>query len=1046
MKKLKRLTILFRIVSVLVLMLYLWFPAIGQQTNIPRVSLMPDYPEPYNMRLWKDVARGYDSLVFDQTLQGEYLPLVFFREQATNYPGFPSFGLHTAVGTNSPESGEAINVIPAVVGATLNGIDKSDQYGHNWVLMIQEYFNRRPQENIYLNHPYSSSGNDWWYETMPNIFFMQLKFLYPEIEVFGEQLPVMADQWERAVRAMGGSDAPWEVPYMNYRAWNMEQMEPLDQGVPQPEAAGAIAWILYHAYRDTGDDRYLKGAEWAMEFLDQWPANPSYELQLPYGVYTAARMNAEVGTDYDVEKMINWVFNRGELRGWGTITGTWGGFDVDGLVGEANDQGNDYAFTMNGFQHAAALAPMVRYDSRFARAIAKWILNLANASRLFYPSFLPEDMQDNAPWARTYDPQSFIAYEALREEKYGITPYMTGDAIEGGWARTNLMLYGSSHVGYLGAIADTTNVEGILKLNILATDFYRQDAFPTWLYYNPFGEDQSVNLYLEEGTFKIYDVISKQIIHEEQSQVANITIPSGNAVMPVVVPQDATITFQRSKTLADGVIIDFDNGQYTGPYPPRIKALAAADTILLTEGTTEIFCTAEDPGEANLTYHWILPDDNFSGEDEIMFNAPAEPGIYTISCVVTNEFDLSDSLSLALDVVNKIPYEPVIHSITASPRKIRPREQSRINCVAEELNNEPLTYEWFAEAGTIEGEGEEVIFTAPEEPGNYYIKCRVSNPDNLWEEDSLLVMIRDYPDQAQGSQIAFYPLHGDVMDYSGNDLHGTPGGGLSYTSDMNDQPESAAHFNGSSAYILLPESQTFNVREQLSISFFFNTDEITSYEQHPISHGSWEHRYKVSISNQKVRFTLKTSAGTKDLDSETMIQPNEWYHVAVLYNGQDMEIWLNGTLDAFSSHEGMIELSPVQPVMGQNLPGNNDFNFKGALSLVTFFDYALSPSEIQQELLLEAPVLNQQDSLLLFLYPNPVKGTQLFLGITNNDQPHAPYHILDATGKVWLSGELRFISEEHPRVYLPMDLPGGIYFLRVMIGESSVTRSFMLIR
>jgi hypothetical protein len=38
---------------------------------------------------------------------------------------------------------------------------------------------------------------------------------------------------------------------------------------------------------------------------------------------------------------------------------------------------------MNGFQQAAALAPLPKYDKRYARAIAKWILNLANASRLF---------------------------------------------------------------------------------------------------------------------------------------------------------------------------------------------------------------------------------------------------------------------------------------------------------------------------------------------------------------------------------------------------------------------------------------------------------------------------------------------------------------------------------------------------------------------------------------------------------------------------------------------------------------------------------------
>ena len=85
---------------------------------------------------------------------------------------------------------------------------------------------------------------------------------------------------------------------------------------------------------------------WNLEFLNAYSGNPSYELQLPYGVYAAARINAEMGTRYNIEKMVNWCFNRGELRGWGTIVGKWGNYDCSGLVGEANDGGNDYAFAM----------------------------------------------------------------------------------------------------------------------------------------------------------------------------------------------------------------------------------------------------------------------------------------------------------------------------------------------------------------------------------------------------------------------------------------------------------------------------------------------------------------------------------------------------------------------------------------------------------------------------------------------------------------------------------------------------------------------------
>lgn len=1016
----------------------------AQQIEINRIISMPDFPQPYLMRDWKEVTAGYDSLVFDKDMSGQYLPLVFFRQESVNYPEIQSFGLHTAVGTLSPASGEAINVIPAVVGASLVGIDKTQQFNENWVMMIREYFNRRPEENIYLNHPQASSGFDWWYETMPNIFFMQLMNLYPDIAIFQEQLPVVANQWIRAVRHMGGSDTPWNVPYMNYRAWNMSEMEPLDQGVKQPEAAGALAWILYHAWVETGDREFLKGAEWTMEFLDNWESNPSYELQLPYGVYTAARMNAELGTNYDIEKMLNWTFDRGELRGWGAISGNWGGYDCFGLIGEANDNGNDYAFMMNGYQQAAALVPMVRYDHRFAAAIAKWVLNMANASRLFYSEYLPASMQDNNNWSQTYDPDSYIGYEALREVKNGQSPYATGDAIDGGWALTNLMLYGSSHVGYLASIVDTTNVEGILRLDLLKTDFFRQDAFQTYLYYNPFESVKTIEMPLSEGSYKIYDAISKTFLAENQSETFSVVIPAKDVVMPVIVPQDADISFQGSKTMANDVIIDFQNGQDTGALPPRIKALAVEDTIVVTGGSVTAYTTALDPQNTSLTYMWTFSDNIFVGQDQETFTMPQQQGIYELRCKVTNTMGLSDSLSIVIHVVEKVPYPPQINALVAVPRKVRPGETLQMICTAEDFYNDPLTYTWFSDHGSVSGDGNEVTYTAPATEGNYYIKCEVINPDGLSTTDSVLVMIRNFPEEGSGALIAQYPLHGNANDISGNELHGNAGGGITWTTDQNGIEGSAAAFNGQTAFISLPGSPLFDFTGAMSISMFLNVAGHTSSEQHPVSHGSWENRYKISVSNQKIRFTLHTDIAIRDLDSETQVQAGRWYHVAVVYNGNDMEIWIDGHLDAFTGHKGAIGLSPVNPVLGQNLPGNNNFNFKGAMSMLHFYDYALSPMQITENYSLDAETLPIRWSDDLLIYPNPNNGKVFSIRGHFNPSETYRWEVMDVSGKMKFKGQFQSSAFTDPVIRLPGTLLQGIYLIRVYGNQRTFSSTFII--
>ena len=52
---------------------------------IHRVQIMPRIPSPFTMRNWKEVARGYDALVFNSELQGKYLPLISWERKQPNF-------------------------------------------------------------------------------------------------------------------------------------------------------------------------------------------------------------------------------------------------------------------------------------------------------------------------------------------------------------------------------------------------------------------------------------------------------------------------------------------------------------------------------------------------------------------------------------------------------------------------------------------------------------------------------------------------------------------------------------------------------------------------------------------------------------------------------------------------------------------------------------------------------------------------------------------------------------------------------------------------
>ncbi len=1022
-----------------------------QQISIPRIDLMPDVPSPYQMRDWKQVARTYDSLVFSFGLTGTYLPLVWLNTSTVNYPTQVSFGLNTVVGTTFPGSAEAINCLPAVVSATLAGISKLNQNGYNWPLMCQEWFNKRPEQNVYKNHPVDDTGDDWWYETMPNVFFYELNWLYPGTGDFDYQFTTVADRWLLAVQTMGGSTTPWSIPNMDHRGWYLQTMTPENSGVHEPEAAGAIGWLFYQAWVSTHNLKYRVGAEWAMEFLNGLSSNPSYELQLSYGAYLAARMNAELGTTYNVQKIVNWCFDIGPLRSWGAMVGNWGGYDCSGLIGEVNGV-NNYAFAMNTFEQIGALVPLVRYDSRFAHAIGKWVLNAANASRLFYPKLLPPSNQDSYAWAQQYDSASVIGHEALRQYNGGTSPYATGDAISGGWGATTLTLYSSSHAGILAGIIDTTNVPGILRLDALKTDYYHAPAYPSYLYYNPYDSLRTVSVSAGPGMHDLYDAASHLFLQTGATGAADVQIPAAGAVLLVITPSGGQVSYQLDKMLVNDTIVDYHSGNPVADHPPRIKALAPSANIVLRGDTIIVYCTAVDPDGDTLTYSWGTSGGTLSGAGPaIHWISPVVTGVDSVSCVVGDGKGGFDTAVCTVSVVASINQPPQIYQITATPRKVDLDSVSTLACSATDPDGDTLSYFWSSSQGTISGSGATIRWTAPGTAGNYYLYCLVDDGHGNTTLDSLGLEVRDFTQVQHGQMILYLPFDGNTGDSSGYN-HTVTNYGATLTADHTGALNHAYAFNGSTSFLDVQNDSVLNCQQAISVSFWIRVGAFFTREQYPISHGNWTNRWKISISSNHIRWTVKTPTTVKDLDSDSPLLLNTWYYVTTVYSGSDFEVYLNGNLDGFSSLSGSIVTTNIDLSIGQDLPTDNQYNFQGTLDDIRIYNYALSMNEIER---LAGLVTGVNDQPLTAIpatlqlsqnYPNPFNpATTVRFGLPRRSFVSVKiYNLLGQLVTTLLQGT------EGPGfrsvVWDAHDAPSGIYFCRLSTTDGVVTRKLALIR
>ncbi len=538
-----------------------------EQVAIERVNLMPDMPESYQMIDWKQKARDFDRFVFDWNNSSEVGPLIWLDNARRNV-NQETFGLYTAVkdirqgkNANNGEFHESLNSLAAILGAGLVGIDKTNQDGYNYVKMVQNYFNSDTGWNIVMNNTTSSVGSkgggygrDWWYDVLPNALYYAVCDVFPHVEGAEKNQKSIAEQFVKADSVLNGN---YDYSYFDYG-----QMKGGVNHIPlQQDAAGGHAYVLLCAYRKFGDNRYLQHAKSAVEALLAQKESRFYEALLPLGAYTAAYLNATEGTSYDVKKMLDWVFDGCKSptgrTGWGIIVGKWGDYDVSGLQGSITD-GGGYAFLMNSIKPAWPFIPLVKYQPEYAQAIGKWMLNNASACRLFYPGYIDEQHQW-APELRNLTANN-IAYEGLRkaddygkESLKGLSPVAIGDGpkwIDGNPTESMFSVYSSSPVGILGAIVDTTNVKGILKLDCNATDFYAPKPYPVYLYYNPFDEDKEVD-YTSAQQVDLFDIVAKEYVARNIMEKGCFTIPAKATRVVVELPVETELTKEGQRIVAN---------------------------------------------------------------------------------------------------------------------------------------------------------------------------------------------------------------------------------------------------------------------------------------------------------------------------------------------------------------------------------------------------------------------------------------------------------------------------------------------------------------
>ena len=210
-----------------------------------------------------------------------------------------------------------------------------------------------------------------------------------------------------------------------------------------------------------------------------------------------------------------------------------------------------------------------------------------------------------------------------------------------------------------------------------------------------------------------------------------------------------------------------------------------------------------------------------------------------------------------------------------------------------------------------------------------------------------------YASTALSGLVGYWPLDGDANDRSVNLNNGVING-TTFTTNRLGSTDSACFFNGSGAYVGVPDSSTLDVTN-MTLAFWFRLDSSTTARElvnkmgaegtQSLSFGS-----EYSGGNGRIYFRICTggSLGTlTDLPSATVIALGIWYHFVGTYDGAEMNIYINGVHENSTPKTGAIFYSAEEVKIGR-YGYYSGWVFHGAIDNVAIWNRALSSNEVSE--------------------------------------------------------------------------------------------------
>lgn len=192
---------------------------------------------------------------------------------------------------------------------------------------------------------------------------------------------------------------------------------------------------------------------------------------------------------------------------------------------------------------------------------------------------------------------------------------------------------------------------------------------------------------------------------------------------------------------------------------------------------------------------------------------------------------------------------------------------------------------------------------------------------------------------------AYYTFDGNADDTSGNANHGTPTNGAALTIDRFGYPDRAYDVDGIDDYITVPDSPSLDLTTAVTFSARFRPSSVPS-AGYVLTKSVFLVRAPYSIVVPGGVAICRIDAGDVDyqLASPDPHSETAWTHIACVYDGATLVMYLNGVFTASMPATGILFDNTEPLSIGCDVPMNC---FNGKIDDVAIYDRVLTPVEIR---------------------------------------------------------------------------------------------------